>query len=146
MDRKGPKRQMFSWLQVFDSGDLRWQLSKLHRRDSHPLEGQLASLHYVVHFQTTPGLAKSARYLFSITWETLKPIEALVVSQKYPKSEASSKGKATHLSRTWLKKHSEFCKVVSVHPEQKVLAANRPHEHGSEQCITAFLGEKNWSR
>ena len=37
------------------------------------------------------------------------------------------------------------CRGISAHDGQKI-GRGRPHECGSEHCISAFLGDKNWSR
>jgi hypothetical protein len=41
----------------------------------------------------------------------------------------------------FVREHPKTCKVVSLHGEAK----GRPHECGSERCVSIFLGETNWS-
>lgn len=51
------------------------------------------------------------------------------------------------ISREYLKAHPEACKTIFDVQcvENENPAKGRPHEHGSEKCIAAFLGETNWS-
>lgn len=55
-------------------------------------------------------------------------------------------------ARKFLLKHNEACKVdVSSHGGTKRDSLGRvnegkPHEHGSLNCVVAFLGDANWSR
>jgi hypothetical protein len=57
------------------------------------------------------------------------------------------------VAKRWLEKHPESCQLdIPVQREQKCDSlgranrAGRTHEHGSEHCISAFLGREKWSR
>lgn len=47
-------------------------------------------------------------------------------------------------TQKWLREHPESCLLTS-HGDSKV-PANRPHEHGSSRCVSAFLGPENWTQ
>jgi hypothetical protein len=50
------------------------------------------------------------------------------------------------VARKYLREHPEACKVVSlVRQEKPKNLGGRPHEHGSEPCLLAFLGDINWN-
>jgi hypothetical protein len=58
---------------------------------------------------------------------------------------------AKKVAKRWLQKHPESCKL----PVQREQATRSPkggrlpgeqHEHGSENCISAFHGREKWSR
>ena len=51
----------------------------------------------------------------------------------------------TGASKKYVQEHPEPCKeAILSHGGTKL--DRRPHEHGSLNCIVAFLGEINWSR
>lgn len=47
------------------------------------------------------------------------------------------------MAQKYLREHPEACKT---HPVRRAQGGGSPHEHGSEHCVSAFLGEENWSR
>lgn len=55
-------------------------------------------------------------------------------------------------AQKWLKQHPESCKVHSGLRDLNEKSARADgrggatHKHGSQECIVAFLGEKNWDR
>jgi hypothetical protein len=53
-----------------------------------------------------------------------------------------------NVAKKFLLGHPEACKLISSHrgTESNPKGAGRHHEHGSLDCIVAFLGESNWSR
>jgi len=44
-----------------------------------------------------------------------------------------------------LKAHPEWCKIL-IQGESELKRAGQPHAHGSERCVSAFLGTRNWSQ
>ena len=49
------------------------------------------------------------------------------------------------LARSYLKKNPEACKVTLQSVAKPKDEGGRPHEHGSERCVLAFLGENTWN-
>lgn len=50
------------------------------------------------------------------------------------------------LAKKYVTEHPESCKEYPSHSGTSIKGGDKKHEHGSLNCIVAFLGETNWSR